>query len=281
MAVYAIGDVHGCLSELRMLLKEIAFQPGRDRLWFVGDIINRGPDSLGTLRLVRDLGDRAVTLMGNHELRAVSGLSGCPDRAFSKQMGFVQQAEDRAELYAWLRALPLMHHDPELGVSMVHAGLFPGWDQAQAIERARRLEKMLRDDATIGTLLTGFGSDFPDWEPQESASEVERLQFALAVMTRLRICHSDGRIVWSIPGETSGTAFRLTPDSPYRPWHRLLAWPGRIIYGHWAVAGLTRNDPFIGLDSGCVYGGKLTAIRVDHPDMPVTQVPCSRYVVPE
>ncbi|MBF0341763.1 MAG: symmetrical bis(5'-nucleosyl)-tetraphosphatase [Magnetococcales bacterium] len=282
MAVYAIGDVHGCLPQLLELLEAIRFRPARDRLWFVGDIINRGPDSLGTLRFVRDLGDRAVTLMGNHELRAISGLSGHGDRAFANQMGFFAQAPDLPEIHQWLRGLPLMHHDAGLGAMMVHAGFFPGWSFHRARELADRLQEILRDDRRISTLFSSASSSLPDLEPVVT-EEMASLHFALAVMTRMRICQPDGRVVWSIPGEKSGMAFRLEPDSPYRPWYELLDWPGeeRVVYGHWAVAGLSLNGRFKGLDSGCVYGGRLSAIRLDHPETPVTQVTCPCYVAPE
>ncbi|MBF0626832.1 MAG: symmetrical bis(5'-nucleosyl)-tetraphosphatase [Magnetococcales bacterium] len=284
MAVYAIGDVHGCLPELKALLKAVRFHPGRDRLWFVGDIFNRGPDSLGTIRFVRDLGERAVTLLGNHEVRALGGLSGRPDRGFARQMAFFNDAPDLPELYAWLRTLPLIHHDPELGASMVHAGFYPGWSREQAQARADDLQRIFRDDARIGSFFATFPTTFPESEPNQD-DESARLHFALAVLTRLRICHPDGRVVWSIPGESGGTAFRLAADSPYRPWYRLLDWPEddttRIIYGHWAVAGLTQYGRFSGLDSGCVYGGRLTAMRLDHPDHPITQVACPGYVSPE
>ncbi|MBF0214873.1 MAG: symmetrical bis(5'-nucleosyl)-tetraphosphatase [Magnetococcales bacterium] len=283
MAVYAIGDVHGCLPELKALLKAIDFRADRDRLWFVGDLINRGPDSLGVWRFVRDLGESAVTLMGNHEVRALSGLSGRPDRAFSNQMAFVAEAPDRDALYAWLRGLPLMHHDAALRARMVHAGICPGWSPEQALERAARVQAILRDDLRIGPFFAATPDTFPDRDPPPE-DETARDHFALAVMTRLRLCHPDGRLVWSVPGARGGLAFRPDPDSPYRPWHRVLdGWPEDewLIYGHWAVAGLTRHGPFLGMDSGCVYGGRLSAVRLDHPDAPVTQVNSPGYVKPE
>ncbi|MBF0271769.1 MAG: symmetrical bis(5'-nucleosyl)-tetraphosphatase [Magnetococcales bacterium] len=282
MAVYAIGDVHGCLPELKTLLQAVNFHPGRDQLRFVGDLINRGPDSLGTMRFVRDLGDRAISLMGNHEVRAISGLSGRPDRSFSRQMHFFDKAPDLPELYAWLRGLPLIHHDAELGVRMVHAGYLPGWTPETVEDCARRLHALFLDDARIGPFFAQFPAILPDQDPGPD-DEQARLHFVLSVLTRLRICQPDGRVVWSIPGKSGGEAFRLEPNSPYRAWHDLLDWPGRerLVYGHWAIAGLNRTGRFLGLDSGCVYGGKLTAVRLDHPDAPITQIPCPCYVTAE
>ncbi|MBF0165222.1 MAG: symmetrical bis(5'-nucleosyl)-tetraphosphatase [Magnetococcales bacterium] len=282
MAVYAIGDVHGCLPQLLTLLEAVGFRPGRDRLLFVGDIISRGPDSLGTIRFVRDQGERAVALMGNHELRAINALLGFPEKGFSKHLGFLTTCPERDEILAWMRQRPFVHHEPELKLRLVHAGFWSGWSLDQAMEYARRLSAILHDEPTLRGFLARSPANLPDSE-SPSMDETARLHFAMAIMTRLRICQPDGRVVWAIPGATGGAAFKLEPDSPYLPWHALLDWPveERIVYGHWAIAGLSRNGRFIGLDSGCVYGGKLTAMRVDHPDLPITQVPCPAYVKPE
>ncbi|MEO5346394.1 MAG: symmetrical bis(5'-nucleosyl)-tetraphosphatase [Magnetococcus sp. YQC-9] len=282
MAIYAIGDLHGCLPQLRTLLEAIGFLPCQDRLLFVGDIISRGPDTLGTLRFVRDLGERAITLMGNHELRAINGLSGLSEKGFQKHLGFLSSCPERDEILCWLRQLPFVHHEPDLNLRMVHAGFYAGWSLEQAMNYAGQLSAILGDDARLIPFLKQYPADLPVSEP-DTSDEVARLHFAMAVMTRIRICQPDGRVVWGIPGASGGAAFKLEPDSPYRPWYDLMSWPGeeRIIYGHWAIAGLSLNRRFKGLDSGCVYGGKLTAMRLDHPDMPVTQVPCPAYVKPE
>ncbi|MBF0417033.1 MAG: symmetrical bis(5'-nucleosyl)-tetraphosphatase [Magnetococcales bacterium] len=282
MAVYAIGDIHGCLPQLLTLLEAIRYRPGQDRLLFVGDIISRGPDPLGTIRFVREQQERAVTLMGNHELRAINGLLGFPEKGFIKHLGFLTTCPERDDILAWLRQLPFVHHEPELNLRLVHAGFFPGWSLDQAMEYATRLSAILRDDAQLRPFLARYPANLPENET-DTMDETARLHFAMAVMTRLRICQPDGRVVWAIPGTSGGDAFKLEPDSPYHPWHALLDWQddARIIYGHWAIAGLTRIGRFMGLDSGCVYGGKLTAMRVDHPDFPVTQVTCPAYVKPE
>ncbi|MBF0180855.1 MAG: symmetrical bis(5'-nucleosyl)-tetraphosphatase [Magnetococcales bacterium] len=275
MAVYAIGDVHGCLPELLVLLARIDFRPGRDRLLFVGDILNRGPDSLGTVRFVRDLGDEAVTLMGNHEARAVMGMSGRADGSFQSHLGVLADAPEADQILAWLRGLPLMHRDASLGVTMVHAGLYPGWTMADAFAIAARLRAVVMDDAGLKMLLAGFREPYAEREPDDT-DEMARLRFALAVMTRIRYCTPEGRLVWANPA-----ALAETPD--WVPWYRIrpLPEPEVMVYGHWAAAGLTTGGGYYGLDSGCVYGGRLTALRLDHPERPLFQVPCPCYVKPE
>ncbi|MBF0126109.1 MAG: symmetrical bis(5'-nucleosyl)-tetraphosphatase [Magnetococcales bacterium] len=281
MAVYAIGDVHGCLEELRTLLARMDFRAGRDRLWFVGDIINRGPDSLGVLRFVRDLGGSAITLMGNHEARALIGLSGHGDAAFTAQMGYLTQAPDVREIHAWLRGLPFLYQDDTLDALMVHAGLYPGWSLADAVDRAQRLHEILLDDEAIGSFFAGFTDVFPETEP-EVTDPLARLRFAFLVLTRIRLSNENGRLLWSNPGPAAGPC-QQQQGATWRAWHELGRWPGRktVVYGHWAAAGLTLRERFYGLDSGCVYGGKLSAIRLDHPERPLIQVPCPCYVPPD
>ncbi|MBF0428382.1 MAG: symmetrical bis(5'-nucleosyl)-tetraphosphatase [Magnetococcales bacterium] len=289
MAVYAVGDVHGSLPELKALLTAIGFRASRDRLWFVGDVINRGPDSLGTLRFIRDLGDRAITLMGNHEARALMGLSGHGDPLFDSQMGFLTQAPDVEEWYTWLRGLPLLHHDPELETVMVHAGVHPDWTLEDAKQRAEKLHEILQDDEQIGPFFSDAEKIFSAVEEDATAclnfsnadlkNATNCLRFAFSVMTRIRLCEEKGRLVWSNPALTSAKSDLL----PLRPWYELVKWPEglQVVYGHWAAAGLNAKGRFLGLDSGCVYGGQLTAVRLDHPGKPLIQVPCPCYVAPE
>lgn len=282
MAVYAVGDVHGCLEELKRLLDAVEFRSSCDQLWFVGDVINRGPDSLGTIRFIRDLGDRAITLMGNHEARAVVGMSGFGDGSFNDQMGFLLDAPDAAQIYAWLRGLPFLHYDERLETVLVHAGLSPRWSFADAMSRATKLSEILRDDKKIGPFFANFTDIFPEVEP-DGADEAARLRYAFAVLTRVRLCREDGQLVWTNTDLATGASDGLVSGSPIRPWYELGKWSGRetVVYGHWAAAGLTVKGRFIGLDSGCVYGGRLTAVRLDHPQRPMVHIPCPCYVQPD
>ncbi|MBF0462189.1 MAG: symmetrical bis(5'-nucleosyl)-tetraphosphatase [Magnetococcales bacterium] len=288
MAIYVIGDVHGCLPELNALLAAIAFRPKRDRLWFVGDLVNRGPDSLGVLRLVRGLGKRAVVVMGNHEGRVIAALSGGGAHPVAQAL---RAAPDGAELETWLRALPLLHYDQSLGVGMVHAGLSPTWTLAEAGRLASAVSQILQDTHASQAFFQEWEGTLLDEEPSPT-EPIHRLRFAFALMTRLRLCTPAGVPLWPnhplVAGLANPYAFvpasgQAAPDFPFRPWFELRPRSEnvRFVYGHWAAAGLTLNHNTWGLDSGCVYGGKLTAMCLDHPERPVTQVVCPAYVVPE
>jgi bis(5'-nucleosyl)-tetraphosphatase (symmetrical) len=283
VAVYAIGDVHGCFPELKALLAEISFNPRQDRLWFVGDLISRGPDSLGCLRFIRDLGDRAVVVMGNHEVRALAGLSGNSTREFDTYMGFFAQAPDREELYDWIRSFPLVHRDEELGFTLVHAGLPPSWTIEDGLERSTFLSEIFSDPGQTQTFFSP-SQPKPKLEEPKAEDRVAWLQFALGTMTRIRYCSRAGRLISPKMVRESGLlqADGNPPkESPYQAWHQHRSWqPGeRIIYGHWAMAGLHCTPHAYGLDSGAVYGGKLSAIRLDHQDIPLFQVDSKPYIV--
>ncbi|MBF0448897.1 MAG: symmetrical bis(5'-nucleosyl)-tetraphosphatase [Magnetococcales bacterium] len=284
MAVYAIGDLHGCLPELKSLLAKIGFNRHQDRLWFVGDLLSRGPDSLGVLRFVRDLGDRAVVVMGNHEVRALVGLSGKDSQEFNDYMGFFAKAADCDELYDWIRYLPLVHRDETLGYTMVHAGLHPNWSLDDALMRSDRLTEIFRDKKRIRKFFKKNQARSVVEEPDFKSDENGWLQYALTVMTKVRYCTRSGgllsaRLIREQGILTSGYG-EPAKDSPYQPWytHRTGRGDEKIIYGHWAMAGLTLNRFTFGLDSGAVYGGKLTAMRLDHPNRPITQVRSKPYI---
>lgn len=282
MAIYAIGDLHGCYSELQQLLAQIAFHPQRDRLWFVGDLISRGPDSLACLRFVRDLGDRAVAVLGNHEIRALTGLSGNATAEFNLYMGYFSDASDREELYDWLRTLPLVHRDRSLGFTMVHAGLHPDWSLDDAVERSDKLSVILSDRERCRAFLADDHPKPPLEEPPPDEEE-SWLHFALALLTRIRYCTRKGRLMTSKEVRESGLlegSGEPPENSPFQAWHHHRPWqPGeRVVYGHWAMAGLNLGPHAYGLDSGAVYGGHLTAMRLDHPEHPVFQVDTPPYI---
>ncbi|MBF0283549.1 MAG: symmetrical bis(5'-nucleosyl)-tetraphosphatase [Magnetococcales bacterium] len=286
MAIYAIGDVHGCHAQLLELLARIAFRPGRDRLWFVGDLINRGPDSLAVLRFVRELGDDATVILGNHESRALGGLAGSPSPIFKQHMKYLLDAPDLDEIHAWLKGLRFFHRDRALNWSMVHGGIHPHWSLAEAEARSEALAVVLSrgENEPIAAMLRG-GGDLPAEEPPAS-DPMERLRYNAAVFTRIRLCSSEGRLLWpgGEPSPPSVNPYALPgPENPYQPWFtRLnpLEEGENLLYGHWAMAGLTLGERTVGLDGGCVYGGKLHAMRLDDPSRPVWSVPCPRQAQP-
>lgn len=274
MAVYAIGDVQGCDEELGQLLERLRFNADRDRLWFVGDLVNRGPRSLQVLRRVRALRENAIVVLGNHDLHllAVARSSGRRLKD-GDTLDDVLSAPDRETLLDWLEALPLFHHDEELGVAMVHAGLVPQWDVAKALTLAAEVEAALRDDAA--SLYEHMYGDKPDrWS--ESLAGYERLRFIVNCMTRLRFCTPDGRVNLQIKGAPREA------KSPYTPW---FAVPGRasasvpVVCGHWSTLGVHLEDNVRAIDAGCVWGGALCALRLDESDEPVT-VGCRTHQKP-
>lgn len=281
MAVYAIGDVHGCFSELQTLLAELAFNAKRDQLIFVGDLLSRGPDSIGVMRFVRDSGDHAITVLGNHEVRALAGLSGYGSADFEKHMQFLAEAPDRDELFSWLRHQPLIHSNPELGFAVVHAGIHPFWSLEESCRRAELLQALIANVEEAPSLYAKLEMQ-PAQEEIPSMDAMDRLCFSLALFTRIRLCSQQGVLLWAQQARTAGLAdpYDLPPvDFPFQPWYavRPSTRGEKIVYGHWAMAGLTLNPTTFGLDSGCVYGGKLTAMRLDHPDNPIFQVSCRHY----
>ena len=263
MATYAIGDVQGCYDELRELVAAIAFDPLRDRLWFVGDLVNRGPASLQVLRYVRELGECAVTVLGNHDLHLIALALGSSRQRGEDTLEEVLRAPDRDELIAWLRARPMLH--VEEGYVMVHAGLLPQWSTDQAVTLAGEVEAALRGPKHQKFFAHMYGSKPARWK--DALEGWERLRVIVNAMTRMRFCSVDGTMEFASKGEIT--------DAPadFMPWFEV---PGRksaastLICGHWSALGLKVMPGLLALDTGCVWGGKLTAIRLD--DRKLTQV---------
>lgn len=293
MAVYAIGDVHACLSSLHELLAAVRFHPERDRLWFVGDVVSRGPDFLPTLRFLYALGDRAVVVLGNHEGRLLAALSGHQDRYDDTQAQLLRAAPDALVLERWLRARPLVHLDRTLGFAMVHAGLLPGWRLEQARAWSDALSRVLRRPDMSRIFFQRHAEEEASQESSGQddggGGEMVALRAIFAVMTKIRLCTPDGQPVWphhpQIAGQADPYAFdpAVLEGLPFRPWfeRRPVDETIKIVYGHWAAAGFRRYGNTWGLDSGCVYGNGLTAVRLDHPDHPITQVSCPQQIAPK
>jgi bis(5'-nucleosyl)-tetraphosphatase (symmetrical) len=265
---YAIGDVQGCYEELRALLARLSFSADRDQLWFVGDLVNRGPRSLATLRLVHGLRDNAAVVLGNHDLHLLAVAAGVRRRRRSDTLDEVLAASDRDALLEWLARQPLAY--AQGADLMVHAGVLPQWTVALTLSLAAEVSAGLRHDRRA--LLAQMYGDEPDrWDPRLSG--MERLRFVINVLTRMRVCTADGRIDTSVKGEVP-----LRP-SPLLAWfdhpHRATG-EARIIFGHWSALGLVEREKIVGLDTGCVWGGALTALDLDS-DRPTVNVPCAGY----
>lgn len=275
MSIYAIGDVQGCHAELQRLLERIAFDPARDQLWFVGDLVNRGPDSLGVLRFVCALGESAIVVLGNHDLHLLAVAAGNTKHAQKGTLEAVLKAPDRDELLAWLRHRPLLHHAPELGVTLIHAGLPPQWDLAQARACAAELETALRGDHHLDFLLNMYGNKPNRWS--DALGGLKRLRFITNSLTRLRFCTADGALALKEKGEIGSQSPGLVPwfQAPGRRTRN-----ERIIFGHWSTLGYWSGENTWAIDSGCLWGGSLTALRVDSEPMRPFQIGCAGYLKP-
>jgi bis(5'-nucleosyl)-tetraphosphatase (symmetrical) len=265
---YAIGDVQGCDEELRELLKRLKFSGDRDQLWLVGDLVNRGPGSLNTLRLVRALGDNAVVVLGNHDLHLLALAHGTERRRRSDTLDEVLAARDRDVLLEWLISRPLAH--AQGNDLMVHAGVVPQWSAALTLTLAAEVGTALR--RAPRALFEHMYGDEPDrWDPKLAGDE--RLRFIVNVLTRLRLCTADGRVDLAAKGRPPPA------PAPLRPWfeHRERATHDvRVIFGHWSALGLVQRCGVVGLDSGCVWGGALTAFDLDR-ERPPLSVRCHGY----
>ncbi len=259
MATYLIGDLQGCLEPLKRLLALCRFEPATDRLVFAGDLVARGPDSLGTLRFVRDLGDVATTVLGNHDLNLLA-----VDRGLRRARDGLEQiieAPDRAELIEFIARQPLAWHDPASRTLVVHAGLAPQWSVATTLELAAEVSGMLRDPQTRAEFLPQmYGNQPPAWDP--ALDGAERLRFTINCLTRARYCSPDGHFDYAEKGPPGAQ------PPPLLPW---FAVPGRasldhdIVFGHWSSLGriVWPQWRVWGLETGCVWGGPLSALRLE------------------
>jgi bis(5'-nucleosyl)-tetraphosphatase (symmetrical) len=269
MAVWAIGDLQGCYGPTQRLLEKLRFDPARDRLWFCGDLVNRGGESLETLRLVHSLRDNVVSVLGNHDLSllAIAERSPADQRKVKPDLQSVLFAQDRDVLLDWLRVQPLVHVDRGLGWMMVHAGLAPKWTTAIAEQHAREIERKLRGEQAR-TLLRNMYGDQPVWSPNLRGSDRDRA--IINVFTRMRYCSPRGRIAFQEKG-TPGTQ-----QPGLYPWYEV---PGRaerdlkIACGHWSSLGLFIGHGVHALDTGAVWGGPLTALQLDTDGLNIVQVP--------
>jgi bis(5'-nucleosyl)-tetraphosphatase (symmetrical) len=276
MKTYVIGDLQGCAHEAEALLEKIAIDAGAGalaRILFVGDLINRGPESLLALRRMKALAEtssgRVEALLGNHDLHLLAVAAGAQAASKSDTLDEILAAPDRDELLAWLRARPLaMFVDAHL---LVHAGVAPQWDAAQTMALAGEVEDVLRGEGWIDFLANMYGNHPDRWD--DSLTGMDRLRCIVNALTRMRLCLPDGTMDFAHKESESGPI-----GSGLLPWFDL---PGRrtmdvtVVFGHWSALGLILRPNLVGLDSGCVWGGKLTAVCLD--DRGLLQVDCPEY----
>ncbi|MGF1644721.1 MAG: symmetrical bis(5'-nucleosyl)-tetraphosphatase [Thiotrichales bacterium] len=270
MAIYAIGDIQGCFADLQRLVEHLNFDPVVDTLWFVGDLVNRGPDSLNTLRFVRELGTAAVTVLGNHDLHLLAVSLGIQPARNKDTFLPVLHAPDAAELLSWLRQRPLLYYDATLEIALVHAGLPPQWDLATALACAGEVEATLKGPDHREFLLHMYGNKPQLWSP--TLSGLDRWRYSINALTRMRYCDAEGQLDFKqklVPG---------TQPKHLMPWFQV-PWRQsrglRIVFGHWSTLGFHDRDNVYALDTGCVWGGALTALRVDAHQPQRISIPCA------
>jgi bis(5'-nucleosyl)-tetraphosphatase (symmetrical) len=258
MATYAIGDLQGCADEFDALLRKIEFRKKRDTLWLVGDLVNRGPDSLGVLRRVIDLGDSAVSVLGNHDLHLLATVAGRREMSPADTFQDVLNAPDAGDLIDWVRSRPLLHYDAAAARVLVHAGIPPAWTVLEARKHAREIETLLRGRRWRQSLRSMYGNEPAQWSPKLRSAE--RRRFTINGLTRMRYCDRHGRLDLRYSGPPG------TQDEGLIPWFDV---PDRraadvhIVFGHWAALGLLRRADVTAVDTGCAWGERLTAVRLD------------------
>ena len=265
MATYAIGDVQGCDDALQRLVEQIQFDPASDRLWFVGDLVNRGPGSLKVLRYIKSLGASAVVVLGNHDLFLLAVAEGIAVSRPEDTLQAILAAPDRDELLEWVRQQPLLYRTHPF--VLVHAGLLPRWSIDEAEELAHEVETGLRSPSYKNVLRALYPSKYLQWS--SSLTGPVRLATIIKVLTRLRACSADGLMESSYSGP---------PDyipAGFLPWFRIenrRHLDATIVCGHWASLGLHCENNLLAIDSGCVWGRQLTAVRLE--DRQIFQVSC-------
>jgi bis(5'-nucleosyl)-tetraphosphatase (symmetrical) len=258
LAVYAIGDLQGCYDSFRRLLDKLEFDPLADRLWLTGDLVNRGPKSLKTLRFVKSLGDVVNVVLGNHDLHLLALAN---DIRYSNNrfdaLWKVLTAPDSTELLDWLRRRPLAHFDAELNTLMVHAGVPPFWNTEKTLALAAEVEKCLRGDDYTAFLEKMYGNKPAKWSDDLHGNK--RLRLIVNCLTRMRMIRPNGRLDFTHAGPPESAEKGLIPwfDAPNTAWRGT-----RIVFGHWSALGLVVRPDIISVDTGCVWGRRLTAVRL-------------------
>ncbi|OIQ84097.1 Bis(5'-nucleosyl)-tetraphosphatase, symmetrical [mine drainage metagenome] len=267
MATYAIGDIQGCFTSFTHLLEHVGFSAERDRLWLVGDLINRGPDSLAVLRWARQHENSLVVVLGNHDLHALAVAEGFVEAHRQDTLQPLLQALDGQELLAWLRGRRMAHAEDDY--LMVHAGVLPQWSAARTLALAGEVEAVLRGDGYRDFLAHMYGNHPNHW--QDDLHGMSRLRVITNALTRLRVCSPEGAMDFRFKGELADIPPGL------QPWFELpqrLSKDTTVVFGHWSALGLLVRESLIALDTGCLWGGQLTALRLE--DRQVFQVPCAR-----
>lgn len=268
MATYAVGDLQGCYDPFARLLEALKFDESKDKLWIAGDLINRGQKSLKTLRMVHANQHCMFPVLGNHDLHVLK-LSILQDARINRSLQKLMNAPDREELFDWLREQPLVRFDQEMNTLMAHAGIWPGWDVPTAIMRAEEVQAALTGKGFRKFLRRMPGNTPARWSGKLTGQK--RLRFIVNAFTRMRMVHPNGRLELRFSGPPA-----KAPE-PLLPWFNVRkrkARDTRIVFGHWSALGYKQKDNLVSLDTGCVWGRSLTAVRLDKPGKKPVSVSC-------
>jgi len=273
MATYAIGDIQGCYNALRQLLDKIKFNPNVDQLWFTGDLINRGPKSLKTLRFIKSLGSSARSVLGNHECHFLAVSRGHKKAHRTDTFNNIINAPDAEELTEWVRGLPFFYEDTNLGYSMLHAGVPPQWTLAATRKYALELQAVIQGEHVDDFLASMYGSKPDKWDKTLTGND--RMRFIINCFTRLRFCDKHGRLNLKSKGGLGSQPAGLMPwfDVPNRK-----TVDDNIVFGHWSALGVHNKNNTTCLDGGCLWGGSLAALKLGSSD--IISVDCERTLKP-
>jgi len=267
MATYLIGDIQGCYGPLQRLLDKIRFDAAADQLWLCGDLVNRGGQSLKVLRFLQSIRDQLVITLGNHDLYLLSEHARLPEgNSSNPEFHRILNASDRQQLMDWLRFQPMAHWNEAHQIMMVHAGVVPQWSVAQTLACAAEVEQILRSDQSEEFLSKLNKSKLRRWRDERTG--LPRLRLISNILTRIRFCDYRGKVLWSASGPPG------SQPKPYLPWYKhknRQTRDVRVVFGHWAALGLRIKKQIVAMDSGCVWGGRLSAFRVE--DERLFQVP--------
>lgn len=279
MAVYAVGDIQGCYDDLMRLLDEIQFDSSSDQLWLAGDLVNRGPKSLEVLRFAHSMGKAVIAILGNHDLHLLAVAHGAHESKRKDTLQEILDAPDAHELLEWLRHRPLLHRCKSNGWTMVHAGIPPQWSMKKARKRAAEVEEVLRSERLEELLHSMYGNTPNLWDKQLTG--MDRYRFIINAFTRMRYCRTDKSLDMSYNQAPEQAPENLVPwfSHPERKSRK-----NPIVFGHWSTLGYRHESGVVSLDTGCLWGGELTAIRIPSTEeKPITafHLPCQGSLVPE
>ncbi len=274
MTTYAIGDVQGCYDALHRLLDKLKFDPSNDQLWFAGDLINRGTQSLETLRFIKGLGSTAHSVLGNHECHFLAVAHGHKKPHRLDTFTDILTADDAKELIEWVRMQPFFYEDPSLGYAMLHAGIPPQWSIGDTRQHAKQLQAVIQGPQVNDFLAVMYGDTPNLWDACLTGSN--RMRFIINCFTRLRFCDKQGRLNLIEKGDIGTQADGLIPwfDAPNRKTTN-----HKILFGHWSTLGVHQQNNTVCLDGGCLWGGSLAAIKLDGSNE-IISIGCGRTIKP-